>query len=110
MASGGENYIPVSMVTNLSSAIISAKESGYWIAGAVMSDDAKDINTIPFPSPLGIVMGSEGEGVRYGIDKHLDIKARIPMKGAQLSFNVAMACAIMCYEITKQRLERKNEA
>jgi len=25
------------------------------------------------------------------------------MKGAQLSFNVAMACAIFAYEITKQR-------
>jgi len=110
VASGGENYIPVSMVSNLSNAIIAAKEAEYWIAGAVMTDDAKDINAISFPFPLGIVLGSEGSGVRYGIDKHLDIKARIPMKGAQLSFNVAMACAIMCYEITKQKLESKHEA
>jgi 23S rRNA (guanosine2251-2'-O)-methyltransferase len=103
VASGGENYVPVSMVTNLSKAIIKAKEHGYWIIGAVVSDDAKDINKISLPHPTGIVFGSEGEGVRYGVEKHLDIKARIPMEGAKLSFNVTMACAIFCHEIAKQR-------
>lgn len=103
VASGGENYVPISMVTNLSKAIIKAKESGYWIIGAVVSDDADDINKINLPFPVGIVFGSEGEGVRYGVEKHLDIKARIPMEGAKLSFNVTMACAIFCHEIAKQR-------
>ncbi|MBI5409713.1 MAG: 23S rRNA (guanosine(2251)-2'-O)-methyltransferase RlmB, partial [Nitrospirae bacterium] len=35
--------------------------------------------------------------------KHLDLKITLPMRGAQLSFNVAMACAIFCHEIAKQR-------
>ena len=63
----------------------------------------KDINKISLPFPLGLVLGSEGEGIRYGVQKHLDIKAQIPMEGAKLSFNVNMACAIFCYEISKQR-------
>lgn len=103
VASGGENYVPVSMVSNLSNAIITAKQYGYWIMGGVVGDDAEYINDISMPFPLGLVLGSEGEGIRYGVDKHLDIKARIPMKGTKLSFNVAMACAIFCYEISKQR-------
>ena len=103
VASGGENFVPVSMVSNVSSAILKAKKNGYWIMGAVLSDDAQDIDKVSIPFPLGIVMGSEGEGVRYGIDKQLDIKARIPMRGAKLSFNVAMACAIFCHEISKKR-------
>jgi 23S rRNA (guanosine2251-2'-O)-methyltransferase len=104
VASGGENYVPVAMVSNISDAIIKAKKKGYWIMGGVLSLDAKDIHDISIPFPLGLVLGSEGEGIRYGIEKHLDLKARIPMKGAPLSFNVAMACAIFCYEITKQKL------
>lgn len=103
VASGGENHIEVAMVANLSNAIIAAKESGYWIMGAVLSDDAKDINKMDLLFPLGLVFGSEGEGVRYGVEKHLDLKACIPMRGASLSFNAAIACAIFCYEISKQR-------
>ncbi len=103
VASGGENYVPVSMVSNLSNAIIKAKGRGYWIMGAVLEAEAEDINKISLPFPLALVLGSEGEGIRYGIQKHLDIKARIPMEGAKLSFNVNMACAIFCHEISKQK-------
>ncbi|MBU1007321.1 MAG: RNA methyltransferase [Candidatus Omnitrophica bacterium] len=103
VASGGENFVPVSMVSNISSAIIKAKKKNYWIMGAVLSDDAQEISKISLPFPLGLVLGSEGEGIRYGIDKQIDIRARIPMKGAGLSFNVAMAGTIFCHEIAKQR-------
>ncbi|MBU1146879.1 MAG: 23S rRNA (guanosine(2251)-2'-O)-methyltransferase RlmB [Candidatus Omnitrophica bacterium] len=103
VASGGENFMPVSMVSNISSAILKAKEKGYWIMGGVIGDDAQDINSISIPFPLGLILGSEGGGIRYGIDKQLDIKARIPMEGANLSFNVAISCAIFCHEIAKQR-------
>jgi 23S rRNA (guanosine2251-2'-O)-methyltransferase len=103
VASGGENYVPVAMVSNISDAIIKAKKKGYWIIGGVVTEEAKDIHDTTIPFPSGLVLGSEGEGIRYGVEKHLDIKARIPMKGAPLSFNVAMACAIFCYEIANQR-------
>lgn len=102
IAQGGENYISVSMVSNLSNSIIAAKKSGYWIMGAVTSADAQKLSEVSMPFPLALVLGSEGEGVRYGVDKHLDIKAQIPMKGVRLSFNVTAACTIFCYEIDKQ--------
>ena len=104
VASGGENYVPVSLVSNISNAIIQAKNKGYWIMGALPEKDALDINKIQFLFPLGLVLGSEGKGIRYGINKRLDMKIRIPMSGGKLSFNVAMACAIFCHEINKQRI------
>lgn len=103
VASGGENYISIAMVSNLSKSIIAAKEYGYWIVGADVSDEAEDINEVSLPFPLGFVLGSEGEGIRYGVQKHLDIKVRIPMRGANLSFNVVVACAIFCHEIIKKQ-------
>lgn len=103
VASGGENYVPVSLVPNLTPAVISAKNSGYWIMGGVLASDAEDVARISLPFPLGLVLGSEGGGIRQGLEKHLDIKARIPMRGAQLTFNVAMACVIFCHEIAKHR-------
>ncbi|MFH0839027.1 MAG: 23S rRNA (guanosine(2251)-2'-O)-methyltransferase RlmB [Candidatus Omnitrophota bacterium] len=103
IASGGENYIPVAMVTNITSAIIMAKAKGYWVMGGMVSDEARTIHEISIPFPLGLVLGSEGEGIRQGVQKLLDIQARIPMGGAKLSFNIATACAIFCYEISRQR-------
>ena len=103
VAQGGENYVPISMVTNLSHALIAAKECAYWTMGAEVSDEAGDINKVSLSFPLLLVLGSEGEGIRYGLRKHLDFKARIPMSGAKLSFNVSLACAIFCHEIAKQR-------
>ncbi|MBN2097484.1 MAG: 23S rRNA (guanosine(2251)-2'-O)-methyltransferase RlmB [Candidatus Omnitrophica bacterium] len=106
VACGGENYVPVVMVTNLNNAIIKAKQCGYWILGTVVDEPAQGINKISLPFPLALVLGSEGKGIRDGIKKQLDIQARIPMPGAKLSLNVSIACAIFCQEITKQRGER----
>jgi len=103
VASGGENHISISMVPNIAKIIRKAKDAGYWIMGAVVKEYTDDITKISLPFPLGLVLGSEGRGIRYGVDKLLDIKAHIPMKGAKLSFNVNMACAIFCHEIGKQR-------
>ena len=93
VASGGENFVPVSIVTNLSTALIQAKKAGYWAVGTVV-DEGQDMTRTSLPFPLCLVLGAEGKGIRYGIQKHLDMKISLPMKGAQLSFNVAMACAI----------------
>ncbi len=102
VASGGENFIPVSMVTNFSNALIEAKEAGYWVAGTVV-EGGEDLNKVSMPFPLCLVLGSEGKGVRHGLQKHFDLKISLPMHGAPLSFNVAMACAIFAYEVAKQR-------
>jgi len=101
VASGGENYVPIAMVSNLSNAIRIAKEHGVSMMGAVVSEDARDLRDVTLPFPLGIVLGSEGEGIRHGIQKHLDLKVRIPMDTTQLSFNVTVACGILCYEVTR---------
>ncbi|MFC1709936.1 23S rRNA (guanosine(2251)-2'-O)-methyltransferase RlmB [Candidatus Omnitrophota bacterium] len=101
VASGGENFVSVSMVPNLSSAIINAKKVGYWIAGTVV-EGGEDIKKTLLPFPLCFVLGSEGKGIRKGLHNQIDLKVSLPMK-APLSFNVAISCAILCYEISKQR-------
>lgn len=101
VASGGENFVQVAMVTNLSAALIKAKKAGYWAVGTVVSE-GEDINKASLPFPMCLVLGTEGKGIRYGVQKHLDLKITLPMKGAQLSLNVAMAFAIFAQEITRQ--------
>lgn len=103
VASGGENYVPIACVNNLSPAVDEAKKLGFWVVGAVVDEEADDITKASLPFPLGLVLGSEGTGIRKGLQKRLDIRACIPMHGAPLSFNVSMACGLFCHEITKQK-------
>jgi len=105
IACGGESFTPVAMVSNLTNALIEAKKQGYWVVGGVV-DEAQDLYQASLPFPLCLVLGSEGKGIRYGLQKYLDLKVRIPMEGAALSFNIGGACAIFCYEISRQRVKR----
>ncbi len=103
VASGGENFVPVSMVSNSTQALLKAKECGFWAVGAVVSG-GREIQEADFSLPLCLILGSEGKGIRYGIDKHLDFKVRIPMGGISLSLNVSIAAAVFCYEIARRRV------
>lgn len=102
VASGGENYVPIASVNNLAPILDAARQSGFWVVGAVVGEEAQDISTLSFPFPLALVLGSEGGGIRKGLQKRLDIRAHIPMPGVPLSFNVSMACAIFLHEVSKQ--------
>jgi len=102
VASGGENFVPVSMVSNISNALIEIKKFGYWVAGAVV-DGGQDLNKTKLPFPVCLLLGSEGKGIRHGLLNQIDLKLTLPMKGAQLSFNAAVACAIFCNEIIRQK-------
>jgi 23S rRNA (guanosine2251-2'-O)-methyltransferase len=104
VAQGGENYVPVARVANLSVAVEKARKAGYWIAGAV-TEGGEDITKTRLNFPLGIVIGSEGKGIRQGLVSHLDLKLTLPMAGAKLSFNAAVAAALFCYEITRQKIQ-----
>ena len=103
VACGGENHVPVALVTNLAPAAEKAKKAGYWVAGAA-TQGGQPIQSADWPTPLAVVLGSEGGGIRPGLEKHLDLTLSLPMPGAALSFNVATAAALIAYEVTRRRL------
>jgi predicted rRNA methylase len=101
VASGGENFTPVVMVSNTLNAIMKAKSAGYWI-GATVVEGGHDLSSFDVPSPFALVLGSEGSGIKPAILKHVDLNLTLKMSGEPLSLNVAMASAVFCYEISKQ--------
>ncbi len=108
VASGGENYVPMVLVNNLIPAIEQAKTAGYWIGGAVVSGGT-DISGFEFPRPFCLVLGSEGQGIRKGLLKHLDYRLTLPMSGRPLSLNVAVAAAMFCYELNRPQAAKRSE-
>ena len=102
VACGGENYVKIAKVMNQATTISDIKKKGIFVAGAVVGE-SEDIGGTEFRYPLAVVVGSEGKGIRPGIIKHLDIKVSLPMKGAALTYNAAVATALFCYEISRRR-------
>jgi 23S rRNA (guanosine2251-2'-O)-methyltransferase len=100
-SAGAVNYLRIYRVTNLRRAIASLKSAGFWIVGldanATENHDSKE-----YPDRLGIVLGSEGRGLRPLISSECDYLVRIPMKGKISSLNVSVAAAILLYEVLRQ--------
>jgi 23S rRNA (guanosine2251-2'-O)-methyltransferase len=108
VACGGENYVKISKVNNLNNAIEKARAKGYWIAGSVVKD-GEDIAQAKFPFPLGLVVGSEGKGIRDITLQRIDMKLTVPMAHPRLSLNAAHATTLFCYEIKKQKDQQSQK-
>ena len=51
---------------------------------------------------IGLVLGSEGEGVSRLVKEKCDFTAMIPMKGDIDSLNASVAAGILAFEIVRQ--------
>lgn len=101
-ASGAAEVLPILVVTNLARVLRRLKERGIWLAGT--TDNAgTGLYEIALTGPLGLVMGSEGKGMRRLTSELCDYHLRIPMHGSVSSLNVSVATAVCLYEIVRQR-------
>lgn len=101
-SAGAINYIPVAKVTNLSATIEELKEKGLWFVCADMEGEV--MYKLNLKGPIGLVIGSEGEGVGRLIKEKCDFMAKIPMFGNIDSLNASVAMGVLSYEIVRQRL------
>jgi len=102
VSAGAINYLPVAKVTNLAAVIDELKQKGLWFVCADM--DGELMYKLNLKGPIGLVIGSEGEGVSRLVKEKCDFVARIPMFGKVDSLNASVAAGIMAYEIVRQRL------
>ncbi|HXX88913.1 MAG TPA: RNA methyltransferase [Acidimicrobiales bacterium] len=57
----------------------------------------------PLEPPLALVLGNEATGLPVAAAAHLDGAVTIPMAGGAESLNVAMAAAVLCFEVQRRR-------
>ncbi len=103
-SAGAVVHIPVVRVINLVSSIEELKKEGFWIVGADMRAE-KSLYEMKFDMNVGLVIGSEGKGIRPLVLKKCDYTIRIPMKGKISSLNAAVAGAIILFEILRQDMK-----
>lgn len=100
-SAGALNYTPVAKVANLTNTVKELKKEGLWFVCADMNGTA--MYDLDLKGPIGLVIGSEGEGVSRLVKENCDLIASIPMKGDIDSLNASVAAGVLAYEIVRQR-------
>ena len=99
---------PVAMAANLTQTLKSFKDRGYFVVGLDGEADSSLPVTELAGTPLLIVVGSEGKGLSRLITETCDVIVRIPMSGKTESLNAGIAASVVLYEISRQKLAKKN--
>jgi 23S rRNA (guanosine2251-2'-O)-methyltransferase len=102
VSAGALDHIPVARVPNLVRAMEELKEKGLWLVGAEGSGD-EPWHAFDYTGPVGIVLGSEGKGLRPLVRKTCDKVLAIPLAGKVGSLNVGAAAAVFLFEVVRQR-------
>ena len=100
-SAGAINYTPVAKVTNLVQTLEELKQEGLWFVCADMGGELMYRQNLT--GAIGLVIGSEGEGVSRLVKEKCDFITKIPMFGQIDSLNASVAAGILAYEIVRQR-------
>jgi 23S rRNA (guanosine2251-2'-O)-methyltransferase len=103
-ASGALEHVTIVPVVNLARALDAMRERGYSVVG-LDSEGAEPLDSIPLATPLTLVLGAEGKGLRRLTRERCDLVARLDLPGPIKSLNVSNACAATLTTVTL-RLKR----
>ncbi len=104
-SAGALAHLPVAKVTNLVRTMEELKEAGYWLVGLDEQAD-KNYTEVDYTSPVGIVLGSEGQGLHELTRKRCDFVVSLPTTGPVKSLNVSVAAGVVLFEALRQRNTR----
>ncbi len=104
-SAGAVEHLLIAHVTNLVRTITSLQEEGLWVMGL----EGEVAEAIPYTAadltlPLGLVVGSEGKGLRRRVRQQCDWLLALPMRGHINSLNAAVAGSVALYEALRQRM------
>jgi 23S rRNA (guanosine2251-2'-O)-methyltransferase len=102
-SSGAAEHLNIVQVTNLTIAMRRLKEAGVWMVGLDIGPNVMPIDRADLNIPVGIVLGSEGDGMRRLVRETCDLLITLPMRGHVESLNVATVGAIALYATWQAR-------
>ncbi len=103
-SAGAIEWLPCARVPNPPRALNQLKSKGFWVFGseAVAPVELFDLPDRALQGKRVVVFGSEGRGLRRGVDQVLDYRVRIPLVGQVESLNVSSAAAVFLFELARR--------
>ena len=104
-SAGAISHMKIARVTNLKEAIDTLKDNGLWIYACEIGGE--EIYSQNLTGPIGLVVGSEGNGIKQSLRTYCDGLVTLPLKGSVNSLNASVSAGIAIYEILRQRESAK---
>lgn len=98
-ACGAVDVVPIAIETNLSRAIETLQEQGFFVIG--LDERGTPLGEIPSYERVALVLGAEGAGLRRLVAEHCDGLAALPTQAPINSLNVSNAAAVAIYAVMK---------
>jgi 23S rRNA (guanosine2251-2'-O)-methyltransferase len=102
-SAGAVEHLEVCLANNLARALDTLKEAGLWVYALQAEPEASLYTATDLRGPIGLVVGSEGQGVGRLVRERCDGAIELPMRGQVESLNAAVAGSIALYEALRQR-------
>jgi 23S rRNA (guanosine2251-2'-O)-methyltransferase len=102
-SSGAVEHLQIVQVTNLVQTMKDLKSQDVWMVGLETGPNVPPIDKTNLNMPIGIVLGSEGEGMRRLVRDTCDLLLCLPMRGNVASLNVATVGSVALYDAWRAR-------
>ncbi len=106
VSAGALQHLAIARVKNLARTIDLLKKRGLWLIGAETGRPELWYE-FDYTGPIGVVLGSEGTGLRRLIKEKCDVLLSLPLAGKVGSLNVSAAAAVFLFEAVRQRKHNK---
>jgi RNA methyltransferase, TrmH family len=101
-AMGSTFRLPVAREPDARAVVTAVKQAGLRVAAMIPRGGVR-LHDASLADALAILIGGEGEGLSQSLIDSADLAISIPMAGEVESLNVAVAAAVLVYEVHRQR-------
>jgi tRNA G18 (ribose-2'-O)-methylase SpoU len=99
-----DKHVPFSYAADPLATVADLKAGGFRIVSLELTTASVDLRDLAVDRAdrIGLIVGAEKTGVCQALLDASDATVHIPMRGRNSSMNVASACAIAAFEITRR--------
>lgn len=106
ISKGAHKWLEVHRWSSARAAYDALRARGYRIWASTLHGEAVDVHQVPIEGPVALVFGNELLGLSPEAIARADGFFRIPMSGFVESFNISVAAAISCYDLSLRQQAR----
>lgn len=105
-SSSATKWVETTKYSSISECYKKLKDENFKIYSTALNKNSKTIYEIDFTEKVAVVLGNEHSGCSIDAINQADENIIIPQIGMIQSLNISVACAIIVYEMFRQRLNK----